>query len=115
MIDILKAVGDCQNATELVAELSTPKNSTAKVFRTSVLNEDDNNIYTFMTTSKDVHLGLGRLSFRGRHNLLCVIMRAFEAERQSAGLLTIPGESSSLLVTLVGNPNSQLIQLAPAH
>jgi hypothetical protein len=113
MIDILKVAGGCEDTEELIAELSSLGESKVRVFQTLVLFDDgDEKHYTFMTTSKDIHLALGKLSFKSRQNLMAVILRALDIEKQSVGLITLADESSSLLATMIGS-DGHIVQLAP--
>lgn len=62
----------------LLHALQQVSNQGVKVYRTFVPKDDKQRPYTFMTTSKDIHLALGKLSQEGQLHLARLLKLEFE-------------------------------------
>ena len=117
MIDILTVAGGCEDTEELTDEIRYLVESKSKVFRTYLETGESEyaQAFIFVTTSKDVHLAMGRLSRKGLYTLADVIYRAFEIEETYEGLLTIPGSEGTMLVIKTSSPEAVIFTLSPAR
>lgn len=115
MIDILKVADGSEDTEALVTELQSMANSKGNVYQTFLSLPEDGGPCVFLTTSKDIHLALGRLSHQGHRNLACVILRACDIEEVETGLLSVPNDKGSLLATISCNGDTTIIHLSAAR
>jgi hypothetical protein len=118
MIDILKVAekfAGHADVSRFIDELKTIRLSGAKFYRTFL---EDPNVQTpivLLTTSKDIHLALGRLSNAGQQSLARTILRAFGEVAEKTGLILIPGDTASMLVSITSSGRDTVIHLSPAR
>ena len=121
MIDIFKAASEATDtairgiASKLSGKLKTLSDSKAKVYRTFTAMTGTDTPCELLTTSKDVHLAMGRLSKLDHEALARTILSTFDEAGEKTGLLSIPGDRSSVLVSLTSSEGIITIHLSPAH
>ncbi|HVW82404.1 MAG TPA: hypothetical protein VHC68_00410 [Candidatus Paceibacterota bacterium] len=97
-----------EHAKALTAEIESLETA-ARVYRTRCDG------VTLTTTSKEVHLSLGRFSLSGlRH--FCALISAEAEKGHDKELLLADGKHSSLLITIIDEKSGgRIFNLAPAH
>lgn len=116
MIDILKVAYGSQCTSEIVKELQTWEDMFKwKTYRTYLNLPEGGEHCTLLTTSKDIHLVLGRLSYKSHQNLAWIIIRALYIEGAATGLFLVPGDNGAYIATVSHINDEYTIHLSEAR
>ena len=104
---------------EFNEEIELAEKQKTKVYETRVQGEKPNEKFTFVTTSKNTHLDLGRLSYRGQCALAGLLEREFAGKTFGQLILQFNGKSGdfakSILVARCASPDGISFGLSPAY
>lgn len=109
--------GGSEDLNAVMDDLNCAASQKVKVYRTFCDAVGEIHC-TFMTTSKDLHLSLGALSWHGQFHLGRLIEREFTGEVACDSLLIIRDakKDSAILVTRsVDDKGHPIFHLSPAH
>jgi hypothetical protein len=101
---------------ELWKDLEDIKKLKFRVFQTPVvrLNGDEKMTFSFLTSSKEAHLGIGRLSSAGKYHLAKLLDQEFKLYCCSELMLSFD-DSEGFLVTRTVQDNHTVLTFYPAH
>ena len=111
----LESNADAVDTAALIAYLKALEKAPT-VYQTYLGFPDSEKSCTFITTSKDIYLLLGRFEYQSQQNLASFIVRSLEEDNTTAGLFIFPDDDDEgILATMSQDAQSITVHLSDAR